>query len=57
MGFLAVALTFTGYLLVYAATANHGAFATSPWTGVLADAYDAGNLGAPAGPQGPGGLH
>ena len=40
MGFLAVALTFVGYTLVYAATANHGRFATAPWAGVVGDAYE-----------------
>lgn len=40
MGFLAVALSFLGYVLIYGATANHGAFALAPWNGVLADAYD-----------------
>lgn len=39
MNFLALILAFLGYTLVYAATANHGRFATAPWTGVLADAY------------------
>lgn len=52
MGFLSVALVFVGYTLVYAATANHGRFATNPWTGVVADAY----LDGPPGPTGPGGI-
>jgi hypothetical protein len=39
VGFLAAGFLFVGYLLVYAATANHGAFATEPWAGILADAY------------------
>lgn len=39
MKFLAIAYLFFGYLLVYAAVANHGRFATSPWAGVLYDAY------------------
>lgn len=30
---------FFGYLLVYAATANHGRFATDPWSGTIHDAY------------------
>lgn len=54
MGFLSVALIFLGYTLVYGATANHGRFVTSPWAGVLIDAYA--DDDAPAGPQGPGGL-
>lgn len=47
MGFLSVTLTFLGYVLVYASLAGPpgkpGLFATSPWAGVLADAYDAGS--------------
>ena len=43
MGFLAVTLSFVGYVLIYAATANHGTFALSPWNGVLADAYEVGH--------------
>lgn len=39
MKFLSMFLVFGGYLLVYAATANSGRFATEPWAGVLADAY------------------
>lgn len=39
MGFLSALFLFLGYVLVYAATANHGAFATEPWAGILADAY------------------
>lgn len=42
MGFLSVALTFVGYVLVYGSVANHGKFAVSPWAGVVADAYDTG---------------
>jgi hypothetical protein len=42
MNFLALVLGFVGYTLVYAATANHGRFATAPWTGVLVDAYNPG---------------
>jgi hypothetical protein len=53
VGFLAGMFLFAGYLLVYAATANHGAFATEPWAGVLADAYtdvqtDTGGESSPA---------
>lgn len=40
MGFLSVILTFIGYVLVYASTAKQGRFATSPWAGVIADAYE-----------------
>ena len=49
-----------GYVLVYAAVANHGRFATHPWAGVVADAYtspassssSSGGQGVPA-PQAP----
>lgn len=54
MGFLSVTLLFTGYILVYAATANHGRYAQNPWAGVFADAYT--DDGGPAGPTGPGGI-
>jgi hypothetical protein len=40
VGFLSIALTFIGYVLVYGAVANHGRFATAPWQGVFKDAYD-----------------
>lgn len=40
MGFLSVALTFTGYVLVYAAVAKQGRFATQPLAGVFQDAYE-----------------
>lgn len=40
MGLISVALTFVGYVLVYASVANHGRFATSPWAGAIADAYE-----------------
>jgi len=40
MGFLSVTLTFIGYTLVYAAVANKGRFATTPWAGVFRDAYE-----------------
>ena len=39
MTFLTIGTLFVGYVLVYAATANHGRFATEPWAGLLADAY------------------
>lgn len=54
-----------GYILAYAAIANHGRFATHPWAGVVADAYtspaspgaDSGGQGVPgpAPPSGPSG--
>lgn len=38
---------FGGYVLVYAATAKGGVFATDPWNGIFADAYvDGGNIGS-----------
>lgn len=40
MGVLGVGLVFVGYVLVYAAVANHGKFALSPWDGLTGDAYD-----------------
>ena len=40
MGILSVGTIFVGYLLVYAAVANKGRFATAPWAGIVADAYD-----------------
>lgn len=42
MGVLGVSLIFIGYTLMYAAVADHGKFAASPWNGVTASAYDAG---------------
>lgn len=33
-------LVFAGYTLVYAAVAKQGAFATDPWAGLFADAYE-----------------
>lgn len=36
---LATLLIFGGYLLVYAAVAKQGKFATEPWAGLFADAY------------------
>lgn len=41
MAIWGVSLAFIGYVLVYAATANHGKFALEPWNGVTGDAYDA----------------
>lgn len=41
MGLLGVSLIFVGYVLCYASVANHGKFATEPWRGLTADAYDA----------------
>lgn len=40
MGMLGVTLAFVGYVLVYAAVANHGKFALSPWDGLTGDAYE-----------------
>lgn len=40
MGLLGVGLIFTGYILCYAAIANHGKFALSPLDGLHLDAYD-----------------
>lgn len=39
---LSMILIFGGYMLVYAATAKQGKFATEPWAGLFADAYDTG---------------
>lgn len=36
---LAILLIFGGYMLIYAAVANQGKFATEPWAGIFADAY------------------
>lgn len=36
---LSALLIFGGYMLVYAATASQGKFATEPWAGLFADAY------------------
>jgi hypothetical protein len=38
--FVGVLLVFGGYTLVYAAVARGGRFATEPWAGLFADAYD-----------------
>ena len=59
MSFVSSALMFIGYLLVYAAVADSGKYATQPWKGVLGDAYtDTGpQTPGPSGPnipQGPG---
>lgn len=40
MGVLGVGLAFIGYVLCYAATANHGKFALNPWNGIMGDAYE-----------------
>lgn len=40
MTFLGIFLVWLGYVLFYAGIANHGRFATQPWAGVFADAYD-----------------
>jgi hypothetical protein len=39
--FVGIILLFGGYMLVYAATARGGKFATEPWAGLYADAYTA----------------
>jgi len=41
MAMLGVGVMFLGYVLCYAAVADHGKFAKSPWNGVTKDAYDA----------------
>lgn len=56
MRFLANACLFIGYLLLYAATANHGRFALEPWQGVYTDAYTGEGQAGPAGSQGPVGV-
>lgn len=50
---LGIMLALLGYTLVYAATANHGRFATQPWAGITGDAYaDVGaNVGGNVGPK------
>jgi hypothetical protein len=48
MKFLSSLLIFGGYVLVYAATANQGEFATEPWAGLFADAYTSSLAGASA---------
>lgn len=54
---LGIMLALLGYTLVYAATANHGRFATQPWAGITGDAYadvnaDTGtNIGGNVGPK------
>jgi hypothetical protein len=37
--FLGIILMFGGYMLVYAATAHGGQYATEPWATLYADAY------------------
>lgn len=39
MKFLSILLLLAGYLLVYAAVAKNGRFATEPWEGLFHDAY------------------
>ena len=51
MRFLSTLLVMGGYVLVYAAIANHGKFATDPWLGVLADAYQDQPTTAPSAPS------
>lgn len=51
MNLLGIGLGFLGYVLMYAATANHGRFATSPWLGVIGDAYTGEHVGIGTGPH------
>lgn len=51
MNLLGIGLGFVGYVLVYAAVANHGRFATSPWAGVIGDAYTGEHVDIGKGPQ------
>ena len=39
MQFVGILLVFGGYMLVYAAVARGGKFATEPWAGLYSDAY------------------
>jgi hypothetical protein len=43
--FLSMLLILGGYMLVYAAVAKGGVFATEPWLGLYADAYQGGSTG------------
>lgn len=43
MKFVAIIMTFIGYVLVYAGVANGGKFATQPWMGIIDDAYSQGS--------------
>lgn len=53
MKFVAIIMTFIGYVLVYAGVANGGKFATQPWMGIIDDAYSQGSsAGASAGGSG-----
>lgn len=55
MKFLSTLLLFSGYLLIYAAVAKGGRFATEPWEGVFHDAYTGeGASPSPGGGQGGG---
>lgn len=40
MRFVGLLMLFGGYMLVYAATAAGGKFATEPWAGLFTDAYN-----------------
>jgi len=42
-------LILAGYTLVYAAVANGGAFASNPWNGLIASAYEAPSPGSSTG--------
>lgn len=39
MRFVGILITFGGYMLLYAAIADAGKFATEPWASLYADAY------------------
>lgn len=47
MKLVSILLMFGGYVLVYAAVANHGTFASNPWAGLFADAYPANTVTPP----------
>lgn len=51
MNFLGISLAFVGYVLVYAATAQHGHFAMNPLAGVIGDAYTGEHVNIGQGPQ------
>lgn len=48
MKLVSILLMFGGYVLVYAAVANHGAFVSNPWAGVFTDAYPPNTSAAPS---------
>lgn len=51
---LVATFLFGGYLLIYAAVANGGKFAASPWDALRADAYQGGPAGSGQGGSGGG---